>query len=269
MRFESLSEFHRHANLGSMNALRNLSFASIICVVCGCTSTTSENVTTQGISADIDVQADGSGRTFVTVKLEVGNGGVGGTSLQLSSGDSLTARANGIQQTLTEDSSIFGEFSYVTNFNFDDANTVFTVSLVRNNGVSAPNSTVALPDGFVISSPTPNNVFGTNDVVPVIWSPSGTSIVPDAFVTLTCTLTSGLTSVGARSVNVGSDSGTVNVSVSSVMPPGAIDTSRLCEGVIELSRFRVGSLDPNYGAGGRIDAEQVQTGQFFVNPAIN
>ena len=252
-----------------MNAMRILSFVSIICVASGCTSTTSENVTTQGISADIDVQADGSGRTFVTVELEVGSGGVGGTSLRLSQGDSLTARANGIQQTLTEDSSIFGEYRYVTNFNFDDANTVFTVALARTNGVSAPNSNVALPDGFLISSPTPSDTYGMSDIVPVVWSPSGTSIVPELFVSLTCTLTSGLTSVSARSVNVGSDSGTANVSVSSIMPPGAIDSSRICEGLVELSRFRVGSLDPNYGAGGRIDAEQVKTAQFFVNPAIN
>ena len=252
-----------------MGIFRTFSFVSIICVACGCTSTSSENVTTQGISADIDVQADGSGRTFVTVKLEVGSGGVGGTSLRLGPGDSLTAMANGIQQTLVEDSSIFGEFSYTTNFNFDDANTRFTVSLVRTNGVSAPNSTVVLPDGFIISSPTSNNVYGTNDVVPVVWSPSGTSIVPEAFVTLSCTLTSGLTSVNARSVNIGSDSGTLNVSVSSVMPLGAIDTSRLCDGVVELSRFRVGSLDPNFGAGGRIDAEQVDSASFFVDPAVN
>lgn len=226
-------------------------------------------MTTQGISADIDVQADGSGRTFVTVQLEVGSGGIGGTSLRLSPGDTLTAMANGIQRTLTEDSSIFGEFSYVTNFNFDDANTLFTVSLVRTNGLSAPNSTVVLPDGFVISSPSSNNVFGTNDVVPVVWSPSGTSIVPEAFVTLSCTLTNGLTSVGSRRVNIGSDGGTVNVSVSSIMPLGAIDTSRLCDGVVELSRFRVGSLDPNFGAGGRIDAEQVDSAMFFVDPAVN
>ena len=252
-----------------MKILRNLSIASIICITCGCTSTSSENVTTQGISADIDVQADGSGRSFVTVQLEVGSGGVNGTSLQLSPGDSLTARANGIQQTLTEDSSIFGEFSYHTNFDFDDANTVFTVALVRNNGISAPNSNVALPDGFVVTSPTPNDTYGSNDTVPIVWSPSGTPIVPDVFVTLTCTLTSGLTSIGARPVNLGSDSGAVNVSVSSIMPPGAIDTSRLCDGNVELSRFRTGSLDPNYGEGGRIDAEQVQNTQFFVNPAVN
>ena len=52
----------------------------------GCTSTESENVTTQGINADIDVIADGSGLTVVRAQLEVGSGGIGGTQLDLSPG---------------------------------------------------------------------------------------------------------------------------------------------------------------------------------------
>jgi hypothetical protein len=248
-----------------MNLLRNLPFILCIAAISGCTSTSSENVTTQGIAADIDIFADGSGRTFVDVSLEVGSGGIGGTSLQLSPGDTLTVRANGIQKTMSEDSSIFGAFSYFATFDFDDANTLFTVSLNRTNGTNAPNSNVTLPDGFNVTSPSISDVFGVGDTIPIVWSPAGTAIVPSLFVTLTCTLTSGLTSIDVQPISLGTDSGIANLPVASVIPIGTLDTSRLCNGTIELSRWRSGSLDPNYGEGGQIDAEQAKVTTFFVN----
>lgn len=251
-----------------MSFSRKLLFILCFIAISACTSTSSENVTTQGIAADIDIFADGSGRTFVDVELSVGSGGIAGTSLRLGPGDLLTATANGIEKTLTEDSSIFGEYSYVTSFDFDDANTVFTVSLDRTDGTNAPNSNVALPDGFTIASPNSSNVFGTDGTIPIVWSPSGTSIVPDIHVTLTCTLTSGLLITDLEVIFLGNDSGSTNLPVASIMPIGTLDTSRLCDGTVELSRWRSGNLDPNYGEGGQIDAEQAETTQFFVNPAL-
>ena len=239
----------------------------ILCFIAasGCTSTSSENVTTQGISADIDIFADGAGRTFVSVDLRVGGGGLGGTSLQLGPSDSLLATANGVQRTLSENSSLFGEYSYFTTFNFDTANTVFTVALDRANGTSAPNSNVVLPEGFSISSPMITDVFGASDAIPIIWSPSGTSIAPEVFVTLTCTMPSGLTMTNSRLTSLGSDSGGTSVNVASVLPFGTLDSSRLCDGTVELSRWRSGNLDPNYGEGGQIDAEHAGTARFSVD----
>lgn len=250
-----------------MSLPRKLLFTLCFIALSACTSTSSENVTTQGISADIDILADSSGRTFVTVNLRVGDGGLSATSLQLGPSDSLTASANGVQQTLSEDSSIFGEYSYVTSFNFDDANTVFTIAFDRASGLSAPNSNVALPEGFFVSSPGISDVFGTGETIPIVWAPSGTTIVPEIFVTLTCTLTSGLMTTDSQSVNLGSDSGSASLPVASIIPLGTLDTSRLCDGTVELSRWRSGSLDRNYGEGGQIDAEHVRTVPFFVDPA--
>ena len=240
----------------------------ILCFVAasGCSSTSSENVTTQGISADIDIFANGAGRTVISVDLHVGDRGLGGTSLQLGPNDSLIATANGVQQALIEDSSIFGEFSYFTTFNFDDGNTVFTVALDRTNGTSAPNSNVILPEGFAISSPTIIDVFGAGAAIPIIWSPSGTSIAPEVFVTLSCRLLSGLTTTNSRRItNLGIDSGATSVNVASVMPFGTLDTSVLCDGTVELSRWRSGNLDPNYGEGGQIDAEHAGSTEFSVD----
>jgi hypothetical protein len=248
-----------------MNIVRKLLFVLCFIAVAGCSSTSSENVTTQGISADIDVYADGSGRTYIRVDLHVGDSGLGGTSLMLGPSDTLTAQANGVLHTLTEDASIFGEYSYVTFFDVDDANTIFTVSLERAAGTTAPNSNVALPDGFIVSSPSIGEVFGSSDTIPIIWSPSGTSIVPEVFVTLTCTLTSGLMMTDLRLIALGSDTGSTSVSVASLIPLGTIDTSRPCDGTLELSRWRSGNLDPNYGEGGQIDAEHAKNVSFSVD----
>lgn len=248
-----------------MNISRQLCIVFIAGAICACSNTASENVTTEGIRADIDVFSDGAGRTLVDVQLEVGSNGIGNTSLELSPGDSLTVMANGIQKTMTEDSSILGEFSYDAGFDFDDGGTLFTVSFVRNNGMSAPNSNVVLPDGFIVQSPTSNDVFGQADTIPIVWSPSGTPIVPTVNVSLSCFLNSAVMITDTSAATVTADTGVANLPVAAVIPIGSLDTSRLCEGEVRLSRWQRGNLDPNYGEGGDITAQQYQTQQFFVD----
>jgi len=251
-----------------MILLRRFFFVLCCAAISGCSNTSSENVTTQGINADIDVVADGSGMTVVTARLEVGSGGIGRTSLELGAGDNLTVMANGIQKPMTENSSVLGQFSYTASFDFDDADTTFTVSFSRANGMSAPNSNVALPDGFIVQSPTSNDVYRTSDSVQIVWAPAGTSIVPSVSVSLTCSLTSGLHISAFENVSLTSDTGVAVLPVAAVMPDGPLDTSKLCEGGVSLLRWRRGNLDPSYGEGGQITAEQAERAQFFVNPGL-
>ncbi len=248
-----------------MNISRQLCIVFIAATFCACSNTTSDNVTTEGIRADIDVFSDGVGRTLIDVELEVGSNGIGSTSLELSPGDSLTVTANGIQKTMIEDASILGQFSYEASYDFDDGGTMFTVSFVRNNGISAPNSNVVLPDGFIVQSPTSNDVFGQADTIPIVWSPSGTPIVPTIQVSLSCFLNSTVMITDISGVTVTADTGVANLPVGAVIPIGSLDTSRLCKGEVRLSRWRRGNLDPNYGEGGDITAQQIKTQQFFVD----
>lgn len=241
--------------------------AFCIAAMCGCSSTSSDNVDTPGISANIDVYANGSGGTAVTAELEVGSG-FGGTSLELSSGDSLTVTANGIQQSMIVDESIFGRFSYVTSFGFDDADTLFTVSLSRAGGISAPNSNVLLPEDIAILSPANTDVFGPNDAINIVWQPAGSAFAPLIEVTLTCYRASGLPIPGIKLFTPSSDTGFANVPVDDVMTDITIDPKQLCDGDIELSRWRQGTLDPNYGEGGQISAERRERTQFSVNPGL-
>lgn len=243
---------------------------SIFCLaaVCGCSSTSSENVTTEGINADIDIVASGDGTTVVTVELEVGSNGLGRTSLEITGGDSLTVLANGIQKTMTEDSSVLGRFSYVASYDFDDADTMFTVSFVRDNGVNASDSNVMLPAGFDVTSPLSSDVFSSADTIPVVWSPAGTGIVPTVRITLDCTQTNGFISSAVETVVIGSDSGVANLPVAAVTPIGTLDTGVLCEGHVDLVRSRNGNLDPNYGEGGKITARHYEDAQFFVDLSL-
>ncbi|MDH3352163.1 MAG: hypothetical protein OEM51_11505 [Gammaproteobacteria bacterium] len=234
-------------------------------VFSACSNTTSENVTTQGIHADIDVFANGTGRTFVDAELEVGHDGLARTSLELSPGDRLTVTANGIQKTMIEDMSVIGRFRYAASFDFDDAGTMFTVSFTRDSGVSAPNSNVTLPEGFLVQSPTSNDVLAQADNVPIAWTPSGTSIVPDIEVSLSCATNSGLVFTDTDAVTLSSDTGVASFPVAAVIPIGTLDTSRLCEGEVRFSRWRRGNLDPDYGEGGSITAEHIERAQFFVD----
>ncbi len=251
-----------------MNMYRYLFVILGAAVFCGCSSTTSENVATQGIYADIDVFANGSGITVVDAELEVGGDGLVRTSLELSPGDTLTAMANGIQKTMTEDLSTLGKFRYVASFDFDDAGTMFTVSLTRDNGVSAPDSNVTLPAGFIVQMPANNDVFGQADDIPIAWTPSGTTIVPAIEVSLSCTTNSGLVSTATESVTLSGDTGVASLPVAAVIPIGTLDTAHLCDGEVHFSRSRRGNLDPNYGEGGDITAEHIERAQFFVDLSI-
>ena len=66
-----------------------------------CSTTDSENVNTEGIYAVFTIQEDGANATFYV-------GGITGTVLQLSSGDSVTCNGN----ALSEDQDIFGAYHY-------------------------------------------------------------------------------------------------------------------------------------------------------------
>jgi hypothetical protein len=232
-----------------------------------CSSTTSDNVTTEGINADIDVFANGSGRTTVDAELEVGDG-LGATSLELAPGDRLTVTANGIQKAMIEDASIIGRFRYEATFDFDNAGTMFTVSFSRDNGVNALNSNVILPEGFIVQSPQNNDVFSQADDIPIQWTPSGTTITPDIDVSLSCMTSAGIAFTASENVTLSSDTGVASLPVAAVIPIGTLDTTRLCEGEVHFSRWRRGNLDPNYGEGGNITAEHIERAQFFVDLSL-
>ena len=256
-----MNSLNRIGSRAALTALLAIAFA-------GCSQTSSENVTTQGIFADIRVIAVGNGATVVKAQLLVGNGGITQTQLILAPGDTLSVTANGIQKPMVRDTSLIGEVEYWASFPFADAGTLYTVAFSRANGMSAPNSNVTLPDGFVVMLPVTSTVFGTGEIIDVAWAPSGTAIVPSISITVECVLIDGILISESRNLSPSTDSGASSIAVDSVIPSGpiAINENKLCEATVYLSRQRYGNLDPNYGEGGTISAEHHNRGTFFVDP---
>ncbi len=229
----------------------------IICIglLVGCSSTESDNVKTDGIRAEIKVIATGNSSTKVEVTLYVGSG-VGGSQLELTSSDSLTAFANGEEHTLTRVDDILSTY-YETAFSGDSVNTQFLVSFTRSEDTSAPSSTVMLPDPFGITSEQ-NLDFQFNDVVTLNWTPTADGDLSFSF-TYICSLEGG----GSSRISIAGDSspddGTYRFQLSDLP-----DNATSCDGTVILERSQAGSLDPNFGEGGFIRGIQRRTYSFDV-----
>jgi hypothetical protein len=72
----------------------------------------------------------------------------------------------------------------------------------------------------------------------------------------------------SENVTINGDTGVASFPVAAVIPIGTLDETRLCEGEVHFSRWRRGNLDPAYGAGGDITAEQIKRARFFVDLSL-
>lgn len=248
----------------------NITLILMVCLsltMAGCSRTESENVTSRGIHADIEVSTGGNGFTDVEAQLTVGSG-IGGTLLELSGGDRLLAHANGVTQQMSKDEDLF-ELKYKTTFNFSDPGTQFRIEFDRSEAVSAPNSVVSLPLAPNITMPIAGETVLNGSHLTVAWEPAFT---PDSmrlrFIT-TCQAISGAQHI--REVNRHPrDSGSFRVNTVELVTadPDLLADFTSCVLDITLYRERGGSIDPNYGEGGRIIAIQRRTVivQLVINP---
>ena len=247
-----------------------LLICSFLLVLAGCSQTDSENIRTQGIGADFSVTANGNGSTRVEGTLEVGSGGIGGTEVELSSGDQLTANAYGTTLNLRKDSNLLG-ISYVTTFNSDEGNELFTVSFERDGGVSAPNSTVILPNRFAIIAPADNEPFGRTENITLTWAPAEQSGNLTIRYTADCSYTDDLGEdhfVTRQGNDSSLDDGSYTISAASIINSAVneIPVDGTCDVEFELQRVRTGNLDSNFGEGGRIRAYQNRSINIVVVP---
>jgi hypothetical protein len=221
-----------------------------------CADTESENVRTEGVHAEIEVIADGSGNTDIDAQLEVGSRGELATQLDLSNGDALVAYADGEERTLTKVEELLG-IHYVTTFNFASPNIEFRVALLRNEDTSAPNSTVLLPDPFNITGPNDNQTFARNADIVTTWDPGFSSFSMKIAYDMYCSDGSSILEM-RKERPIDSDSGQYSINAAELLSPYANHTRTQagCDIDITVSRTRYGNLDPNYGEGGYIRASQ-------------
>lgn len=255
-------------------ALRTFSFLIavplLISTGIGCSNTDSENVTTEGMRAEITVSATGNGNTGVSVDLGVGSGGIFSTGVELSSGDTLTATDGTTTRTLVKEGSIIGSISYETTFQTDTEDTQFIVALIRNSGENAENSTATLPAPFNLSAASDTITGDGSQTVDLEWTNSHKSDPLSIDVDCTCNKTvDGQTSKTLiyEEIDSVTDDGNASYSIQyllDVADPTQYDLG--CTIDLTMKRTRSGSLDPAFGEGGFIKAVQARTLSIRYNP---
>jgi len=234
--------------------------AILAAFISGCSTTESENVRTQGIRAEIRVIAissDVDTDAAVEVYLFVGSGGVGGTLVEISGGDGLRAYLDGVAYELTKTSDLFGVY-YAATLPTSSVNTLYQVSFERDEGVSATESSVMLPEPFEITSDT--SISATNSAtLDITWSPQGAGKLTLMY-RFSCEGGTNLSSdlFGSRSID---DDGAFQMDLGDYL---AADVTQ-CEGVIDLERTSSGTLDTNFGEGGYIQGVQHRSMNIAVS----
>lgn len=217
----------------------------------GCSeSVESTDIRTSGIYPEIDVVANGSGSSRVTVRLKVG-GRNSNTYLDLKGGDTLEASVDGDTKTLDETS----DETYSASFPVDAEGTEFTIAFLRDEeDESAPASTVTLPAPFELTV-DPREASRAGDDVELSWDPPGTGDL--AFSMSGDCIKSETDSIP--------DSGSFTIS-SDAVETFESDKDESCTVEVDLERSRRGSIDPEFTEGGSIVARHVRGGSFTSTP---
>ena len=231
-------------------------FAFVLCA--SCTTLQSQNLKTAGMEAFIQVSADGTGQTKATAQLNVDNNAT--DFVDLSGGDKFVASSGSQSQTMSR-VSFLGTISYESTFSgLDQGGTSYTIALQRTTDVSAPSSTCVMPGVFGITAPTSSGTFsrGADDLV-VTYSGSGTQDPMSWSAGGDCLK-------GMVDGTVSGDTGTFTIAKGALVPTDPMAATMTCQAHVTLTRSRAGQLDPHYGSGGKITAQQVRSVTFNSKP---
>jgi hypothetical protein len=243
-----------------------------------CDSTASSSVLTSGTRAQITAKADGSGFTEVGVELMVG-GPLSNVYLSLDGGDRLDAAIGQQKQTLTRRSDVLGRVWYAGSLQGDQGGQDLTVSFVRTIDQGAPASVVRMPAGFKVVNPRPGTrVSRGNDDLIIAWEQPSPADAMEISLAGDC--------IRPYSAKVDVDKGTLIVPAGTFGPPA--DTMQPMEPVGQpgqkaqprpvtvgapecrvtatLKRRAEGKIDPRFGQGGSIRAEQTREVTFVSTP---
>ena len=214
----------------------------------------SETLETQMLWVGVRFEAPGNGATGVNV--EINEGSSTGNDVRLSPNERLEVNANGTIVTLDEDED-FLDIDYEGSVPTDASNTPLTLSLFRADGTINNRTRVNLPALFTITSPANNQAVTVGDIIIVQWSPAiGGSIAASVM-----TQCSGITRVDYYDI---ADNGSYPINTTAL--PGiqdpAIPRENGCTLTIDLTRERLGTLDPAFRGGGFVRAIQERTIQL-------
>lgn len=204
----------------------------------------------------MSVTADGTGTSVASASLRVGASTV--DFVDLVTGDSLVASSGAKSQVMSR-SVVLNVVTYSTSFaGLDAEGTPYVIAFKRSVDAGAPSSTCAMPAPFTLTTPPPASSFSrSGSEITLTWQ-GGTTDAMRYELKGDC--------LAAKGEGLTGDPGTL------VLPMGTIgvndpkNAGETCTGTIVLHRARVGKLDPGFGHGGGIFAEQVRSVSFTSTP---
>jgi hypothetical protein len=213
----------------------------------GCKTTSSTDLMTGEISADIRVSATSAIASSVRVRMSPGSVVVPTDVVNLTGGDALFAEAGGQRKQMSA-----GNRDYETSFATGAAETPFRIILdrARPDQVDAPESAGTLPAPFNLNDLGGAEISQAQDVV-LTWSPSGTLDRMMLDIQGSC--------VEDRTISINADPGDYTLTTTT-LEPETIPSS--CLVTLTLHRVRTGVADPNLNPGSAFFLEQVRTTTF-------
>lgn len=256
-----------------------VSLAFVPACIQTCESTASSSVMTSGTRAQMTAKADGSGVTEVGVELMVG-GPLSNVYLSLDGDDQLVAAIGEQQQTLTRRTDVLGRVWYVGSIKGDQGNDDVVVAYKRSIDPGAPRSVVRMPKGFEVLSPQSGmRVSRGNDDLVIAWDGASHTDVMEISLDGSC--------IPPYSKRLEVDKGQLLIPKGTLGPPSAAAMQPMepadnsgakaepqpvqvaepeCRVTARFRRRADGKVDPNFGQGGSISAEQTREVTFVSTP---
>lgn len=220
-----------------------------------CETVSSGSVSTDGLYASYGVEAQGDGASTVRARLKVG-GSTSNTNLELEPGDQLQVTYGGTTVDLLGGATVAGGASYTASVPTDADGTEFDFAFLRDAGTSAPSSVVTLPAPYTVSAPSAGATISLEAGFDLTWSNADDdttfswSLLGDCFEFVSAEIEDS----GAERVPGGASQFNSDATVGS------------CNGTLELRRTRLGSVDPAFGEGGRVEAIHKRQVGVVVTP---
>lgn len=232
---------------------RFISSVVVIGAVAGCTSVNSSDVKTSGMSANMQVVADGTDATQVAMQLHVDNNIT--DLVNLTSGDTLVASTGSTSSPMSKNE-FLGDIWYTASFpNATAESTSFTVAFNRASDVSAPSSVASLPGPFNITSPAASQTFSrTGQDITVAYDSSGTQDAMSWQANGTC--------IKLQTGSIQGDPGTFTIAKGTLLPADGSMTAASCQVTLAVIRSRAGTIDSHFGYGGSATGQQQRSFQF-------
>lgn len=234
-----------------------------------CESTTSDGVLTTGLRGNFRAVAGSDGDTAVSGDLRVG-GQLSNVYLELVGEDALTVSRGKTTEKMVRRSEPFGMVRYHASLDGNSAGKDIEVSFTRAVDKGAPKSTVRMPPAFeLVSPPSGASLSRASDPLEVRWK--GTSPEDKMTVVVSGSCIEGF----SRTVEV--DGGYLVLPAGTLKAPGFVDemapmepvnqgpgagtpvpvrAAEKCKVTVRAARTRWGKIDPGFGQGGSIAAEQ-------------